>query len=320
MIMTTRLSVIVPFHNVAGYAADTLASLRRNADPEVEFVLVDDASTDDTAEILARHGARLPGARVITADRNLGLSGARNLGLSQARGRYLAFLDGDDFVAPGYYRRVITIMDDLDCDMLRTDHVQVRGRKRTVHRVPFGPRGRVCDPVSGVGPAHRVSSVDAPYAWAGAFHRRIAERGLLEFDERLRTCEDRPWIWRLHLEARSLAVVGLLGVHYRRDVPGSLSQAAHERQLDFFPAFDQVVATAAAHPAAERLLPKAIRTYAALFCHHLRRAQEYPEAVRVQFVQRGRVALRRLPGPVLGDVLAGMDQERRTTLTALIAA
>ncbi|MFM9545077.1 glycosyltransferase family 2 protein, partial [Streptomyces turgidiscabies] len=49
-----KLSVVVPFHNVGPYAPDTLRSLANNADPEFEFLLIDDCSTDDTPEILDR--------------------------------------------------------------------------------------------------------------------------------------------------------------------------------------------------------------------------------------------------------------------------
>ena len=48
--------------------------------------------------------------------------------------------------------------------------------------------------------------MDYAYAWAGMYHRRLAERGLLHFTDGLRTAEDRPWIWRLHREAESFAV------------------------------------------------------------------------------------------------------------------
>jgi hypothetical protein len=52
------------------------------------------------------------------------------------------------------------------------------------------------------------------------------DEGLLRFDEDLRTCEDRPWIWGLHLQARTFALVGLRGVRYRRNVSASLTQLA----------------------------------------------------------------------------------------------
>jgi len=263
---------VVPFHDVAAFAPTTLASLRRNAAPGVEFLLVDDASTDDTSGILAEHVDRIPGARLITTAQNLNVAGARNLGLQQARGRYLTFLDGDDFVAPDYYARLVATMDRLGCDLVRTDHVRVEGRKRTVHRVAFGPRGQVRPAVDGIMPTRRVTAVDAPNVWAGIYHRRLLDAGLLRFSEQLRTCEDRAWIWRLHLRARTFAVVGLTGVFYRRHVGGSLTRINDERQLDFLPAFDQVLADVAGHPRAAQLMPKAVRSYCALICHHQKQA------------------------------------------------
>jgi glycosyltransferase involved in cell wall biosynthesis len=95
-----KLSVIVPFFNVEQYAAENLRSLVANAAPGIEFVLVDDCSTDATSSILADAAEWLPGARLVRLRENSGLSAARNAGLSAARGRYLSFLDGDDVAAP----------------------------------------------------------------------------------------------------------------------------------------------------------------------------------------------------------------------------
>ncbi|MCW2810896.1 MAG: hypothetical protein JWP61_1354 [Friedmanniella sp.] len=314
---TPQLSVVVPFYNVAGYAAQTLRSLAANAAPEVELVLVDDASTDDTAAILAEGAARLPGATLLTLPVNRGLSGARNAGLAVARGRYLTFLDGDDVVAPGYYTELLAAARSLRCDVLRTDHVQVRGRERTVHRVPYGPRGVVRPARTGIGPAHRRSSVDAPYAWAGVYDRRLLECGLLGFDESLRTCEDRPWAWRLHLEADTLAVVGLHGVRYRREVAASLTQLADERQFDFLPAFEGIIARVRADREAEVFLPKAVRSFCAMACHHLAQLDRYPVELGERLRRLTGRALRSLPTGDLDPVVALLDPVRAETLTRL---
>jgi len=97
-----RLSVVVPFYNVEAYAATTLISLARSRHPDIEFVLVDDASTDATPAVLSDHADSLGRVSVLTHSRNAGLSGARNTGLDAAAGTYVAFLDGDDWVEPGY--------------------------------------------------------------------------------------------------------------------------------------------------------------------------------------------------------------------------
>lgn len=315
---TADLSVIVPFHDVGPYAAQTLHSLTGSARPGIEFVLVDDASTDETTTILRAGADRLPGARLIRSETNLGLAGARNLGLRAASGEYLAFLDGDDFVAPGYYPELLAAARRLGCDLIRTDHVRVLGRRRWVHRINHGPRGRVCRPRQGILPVHRQTSVDAPYAWAGLAHRRLHDRGLLGFDERLATCEDRPWIWRLHLEAESMAVVDLAGVFYRRDVSTSLTRLRDRRQFSFVPAFDSILALVRADPDAEALMPKAVRSYLATLHHHWGTRASYPRPLRRELTALCRDAARRIPAADLEPALAGLDRDRARTIGALV--
>ncbi|WP_030400367.1 MULTISPECIES: glycosyltransferase family 2 protein [unclassified Streptomyces] len=312
-----KLSVIVPFYNVRQYAPDTLRSLRANARDDFEFILVDDCSSDGTADLLARAESELPGAVLVRHEKNGGLATARNTGIDRARGEYLTFLDGDDWLAPGHYARLVAAIEGLGCDFVRTDHVQCTARARVVHRVPHGRRGVVLRPRDAILPAHRSTSVDYAYAWAGVYHRRLVERGLLHFTDGLRTAEDRPWIWKLHREAESFAVTELLGVFYRRGVASSLTQIGDVRQLDFIRAFDEVVAGAAADADAARLLPKAVRTYCAIISHHLGSVERFEPAVARKLKAMSAAALRRMPQDALDEVLASMDTERATLLRRL---
>lgn len=312
-----KLSVIVPFYNVRQYAPDTLRSLRANTREDFEFLLVDDCSQDGTRDVLERAARDLPGAVVLGHERNGGLATARNTGIDAARGTYLTFLDGDDWAAPGYYARLVSYIEALGCDFVRTDHVRTTGRARSVQRVPHGRRGEVLRPRDVILPADRSTSVDYPYAWAGIYHRRLVERGLVHFTDGLRTAEDRPWIWRLHREAESFAIAGLLGVFYRRGVASSLTQIGDVRQLDFIRAFDQVVAETAADPEAEKLLPKAVRTYCAIISHHLGRLDKFEPPVARALKSMSADALRRMPQHVLDATLDGMDLQRATRLRRL---
>ncbi|PZH15069.1 glycosyl transferase [Streptomyces sp. NTH33] len=315
-----KLSLIVPFHNVQQYARDALASLRANARPDFEFILVDDHSGDETPEILERAAEELSDVaqvRCVRLERNGGIATARNSGLDVARGEYLAFLDGDDWLAPGHLPALVAAIEELGCDFVRTDHVRVTGRARSVRRAPVGLRNEVLDPRDAILPADRTTSVDYPYAWAGAYHRRLLERGLLHFTGGLRTAEDRPWIWRLHREAESFAVVGLLGVFYRRGVASSLTRIGDVRQLDFIRAFDQVVEETAADRDAGRLLPKAVRTYCAVIAHHLFEEDKFEPAVAKRLRAMSAAALERMPQDALCDVLETMDLRRSSRLRRL---
>ncbi|MEU1572923.1 glycosyltransferase family 2 protein [Streptomyces collinus] len=315
-----KLSVIVPFYNVQQYAPDTLRSLRLNADRDFEFILVDDHSKDETPAILERAAEDLSDVaqvRYIRHERNGGLATARNTGLDAAQGEYLTFLDGDDWLAPGYFTELVSAMDDLGCDFVRTDHVQATARARSVSRVPIGRRWEVFSPREAILPAHRSTSVDYAYAWAGAYHRRLVDKGLLHFTDGLRTAEDRPWIWKLHREAESFAVVSLLGVFYRRGVASSLTQIGDVRQLDFIRAFDQVIEETAADRDADRLLPKAVRTYCAIIAHHLSNEERFEPAVARQLRSMSAAAIKRMPQDALADALEAMDMDRSSKLRRL---
>ncbi|MBI0297250.1 glycosyltransferase family 2 protein [Streptomyces sp. PRKS01-29] len=309
-----KLSVIVPFYNVQTYAPDTLRSLRANAREDFEFILVDDCATDGTPEILERAERDLPGAVYVRHEKNGGLATARNTGLDHASGEYLTFLDGDDWLAPGYYAQLLSAIEDLGCDFVRTDHVQCTARARSITRVPHGRRNEVLNPRDVILPADRSTSVDYPYAWAGMYHRRLLDEGLLHFTHGLRTAEDRPWIWRLHREASSFAVLGLHGVFYRRGVSSSLTQIGDVRQLDFIRAFDQVIEETARDRDADTLLPKAVRTYCAIISHHLGNIERFEPQVARKLRSMSAAAMKRMPQDVLKDALDSMDYERAARL------
>lgn len=312
-----KLSVVVPFYNVQTYAPDALKSLELNARDDFEFLLVDDRSTDGTSALLERAARELPGASHLRHERNAGLATARNTGLDAARGEYIAFLDGDDWLAPGHLARTLAAIEALSCDFVRTDHVRCTGRARSVQRVPYGPDSVVADPRSAILPAGRTTSVDYPYAWAGMYHRRLLDRGLLHFTDGLRTAEDRPWIWRLHREAESFATVGLPGIFYRRGVSTSLTQIGDERQLDFIRSFDQVLADTATDREFDLLLPKAVRTYCAIIAHHIGSIERFEPAVAKKLRSMSAAALGRMPQDVLDRALDSMDSDRADLLRRL---
>ena len=235
-----KLSVIVPFYNVQQYAPDTLRSLRANAREDFEFILVDDCSRDETPDILARAERELPGA-VLRQPRAERRSGHRPQHRYRHGPRRVPHVPRRRRLARPGYSATRWPPSRSWAAISSAPTMSSAPDGRAIHRVPHGRRGVVLTPRDAILPADRSTSVDYAYAWAGIYHRRLVDAGLLHFTDGLRTAEDRPWIWRLHREAESFAVVGLLGVFYRRGVASSLTQIGDVRQLDFIRAFDQVV-------------------------------------------------------------------------------
>lgn len=104
-----RISVIIPVHNGARYLAEAIRSVQFQTLPPDEIIVVDDGSTDASAEVARAFG---PPVRVLT-QANLGPAAARNLGVVHATGDLLAFLDADDLWLPDKLAR--------QAEVLRTD-------------------------------------------------------------------------------------------------------------------------------------------------------------------------------------------------------
>ena len=90
------VSVVIPAYNCACYLPETIESALSQTLPPLEVIVIDDGSTDDTAEVLARYEGRIRYIR----QHNMGIAAARNAGIRIARGSLIAFLDADDIWFP----------------------------------------------------------------------------------------------------------------------------------------------------------------------------------------------------------------------------
>jgi len=93
------LSVIVPFYNVEKYFSKCLETLVNQTLKDIEIILIDDCSTDGSAEIAQEYAKRDIRIKILNHEKNKGQGEARNTGLKTAKGKYVAFLDSDDYLA-----------------------------------------------------------------------------------------------------------------------------------------------------------------------------------------------------------------------------
>jgi glycosyltransferase involved in cell wall biosynthesis len=105
---TPRVTVILTAYNVRPYVAQAIESVLQQTDQDYELIVVDDGSTDGSAEEIETF--RTPRLRVVH-QAHTGSSGAKNTGIALARGEYLAFLDGDDYWDPAKLARHVVFHD-----------------------------------------------------------------------------------------------------------------------------------------------------------------------------------------------------------------
>lgn len=106
----TRVSVVIPTYNRAATLSRAIDSALEQTIDDLEVVVVDDGSTDETASVLA--GYEDPRVRPVVHPTNQGANVARNTGIEHARGEYVAFLDSDDLWCPEKLERQLATLDD----------------------------------------------------------------------------------------------------------------------------------------------------------------------------------------------------------------
>lgn len=123
-----ELSVIVPVYNMAkdGNLDYCINSLVHQTLQSMEVIAVDDASTDDSLKVLREFEAKYPGrVKVIASPDNRKQGGARNLGLQEAQGRYIGFMDADDWVVEDMFERMVETAKRTGADVVGTDMCRV---------------------------------------------------------------------------------------------------------------------------------------------------------------------------------------------------
>ena len=117
----SKVSVIVPFYNVEKYIEKCLNSLVNQTLEEIEIILVNDGSKDNSEKIVKQFQEKYPNKIKYYEKANGGLGDARNFGINYANGEYIAFLDSDDYVESVMYKEMYEKAKQEDADMVECD-------------------------------------------------------------------------------------------------------------------------------------------------------------------------------------------------------
>ncbi|MCX5070074.1 glycosyltransferase [Micromonospora lupini] len=235
------LSIVVPVYGVEAYLYQCLESIRADIpageSDAVELIAVDDASPDGCATMLRSYAAGRDGVRVVHLSSNVGLGLARNAGLDVATGRYVWFVDSDDWLPPGTIAAVLDRLREHQPDVLMLDHLRVHeDGRREVDASSHLLRG-----VPGV-----VRMADQPQllrvqhtAWNKVVRRAFLDELELRFHPGW--YEDIPFSHPLLIGAEKISVLDRVCYLYRQGRQGAITSTRSGRHFDAFSQYERLM-------------------------------------------------------------------------------
>lgn len=137
-----KISVVMPVYNRQAYLDDAITSIVNQTYNDFEFIIVDDASTDKSLNIINFHSNTDERIFVLNNKNNLGIAKTRNIGIDAAEGKYIAFMDSDDISHPERFQRQVNYLDKHpEIGVLGTQcaYISENGRITSTHLAPLTP-------------------------------------------------------------------------------------------------------------------------------------------------------------------------------------
>lgn len=234
-----ELSVIFPMYNIAAYLPKCIESVTAWKADYIEFLFVDDGSPDNCAEIVEK-AAQTDSRIKLLRKENGGCASARQYGLEQAKGRYVGFIDPDDYIDESMYRKL------LRRALMGNYEISYSGYKEL-----YEATGETADIPDLLGLPYSLGTSDREAIlnliaylrvaiWRGIYLREMLNKNKIGFYTDLRRFDDLPFKVEVFATAKSVVCVPEYLYYYRMARPGQDIAANDERLYVHFPIFEHL--------------------------------------------------------------------------------
>ncbi len=222
MLKDPFLSIVIPVYNGSKVINRCLSSIWKQDLDEVSFevICINDCSTDDTETVIRRTQKNHPNLRLLSNPINKRAGGSRNYGVKEAKGKYIVFIDADDYFHPLALKQAVeyiekTELDILMCDNSRGQENYIRSRMTHSQFDTSILSGKLFYEINGF-----------PIApWKFIFKKELMMTNQLFFAENVQA-EDADWVIKLGLHAKAIQYQPICLIHYIL-TPTSLSASSY---------------------------------------------------------------------------------------------
>ena len=235
--MSLKVSVLTPIYNVSQFLPECLDSLLNQTLDDIEFICINDGSTDNSLEILKEYAEK--DSRIVVVDKpNGGYGQSMNIGLSKARGEYIGIVESDDFVEPEMFESLYRVASANGCDIVRSNrfnHSEEGDEFDEIlagleYGVPFKPLDK------------QEIFFPAPCIWTAIYRKEFLDENSICFLETPgASFQDTGFVYKSLIAAERVILLEEAFLHYRVDNAGSSvkSSAKVLNILDEFESIDQ---------------------------------------------------------------------------------
>ena len=223
---TPLISVLIASYNSEIYIADAIRSLLCQTMPDFEVIIIDDASTDSSRDIIDDFTAKDNRIKYKLLSQNSGPSVARNVALDMARGRWIAIMDSDDLLHPRRFEYLMAEAEKISAELIADDLIVFDDAMKTAVTNLFS----VIKPFN-VNTTEFILNEEIDYGYLKPLIKRsFLEKHNLQYKPELRNSEDFDLILRILLKGATYTVLPFPGYFYRK----------HDESISFYRSAEQL--------------------------------------------------------------------------------
>lgn len=232
------VSVIIPVYNSEKYLRECLDSVINQTLKEIEIICVDDGSTDGSLEILREYEQKDSRIKALTQP-NINAGTARNHGMRYAKGKYLMFLDSDDYFEPDMVMDCYKALETEHADVVCFSAKKVDMRDGSIIDMPWSLAKKNLPPKKSFAPDEMATTLLNSFQnwpWNKAFRKELIEKWQIRFQEIART-NDMLFTCAALALAEKITVIDHAYAFYRVGTGTSLQQTNYKNPLAFWDAY-----------------------------------------------------------------------------------
>ena len=221
-----KVSIIVPVYNAEKTIERCLDSIILQDYENTEVILVNDGSTDNSQGICFSYQEKFPHKIIIHEQKNSGPASARNKGIDISSGKYIAFVDADDIIAPNMISIMVSKAEENDADMVICAYYNESSKgsvKVNYHYAEGVYAGEQANEIA-LAMINETSETDIPpYSWVRLTKRTVFEKSGLRFQDGLVRSEDFHFWTKVHFFINSIYLLSNTQLYYYIDTAKSIT-------------------------------------------------------------------------------------------------